>query len=82
MQGKMLISLSEKERESVREILKNLASQIGSQKELAKSLNISNPSLSLLIKGVYLPGARVCVLLEHIYGIKKEQLRPDIFSLS
>jgi transcriptional regulator with XRE-family HTH domain len=81
MQGKMLIKLTKKQRDDVQEIFKKLSAQVGTKKELAKSLNISRGALSLLLQGDFLPGARICILLEKLYGIKKEELRPDIFSL-
>lgn len=80
MQGKMLIKLTKEERENVKNILNKLTAQVKTKTELAKSLNISKGALSLLLQGDFLPGARVCILIENKYGIKKEDLRPDIFS--
>lgn len=78
----MLIALKEEEKRHIQQILKGLAKQAGSQLKLAQSLNIKKPSISQLISGKYLPSARVCVLIESKYGIKKEDLRPDIFLLN
>lgn len=78
----MLISLKEEEKKHIQQTLKALAKQAGSQLKLAHSLNIKEPSISQLINGKHLPSARVCMLIESKYGIKKEDLRPDIFLLN
>ena len=78
----MLIPLTEKQKKRAQQILKNAAKLAGSQQTLAKNLHITESSLSQLLSGKYLPSARVCVLLEAKYKIKKEDIRPDIFMIN
>lgn len=78
----MLITLSKNDREQTKVLLKHVAKQSGSQRKLAKFLHVTESTISQLIKGTFLPSPRMCVLIEHKYGIKKEELRPDIFMLN
>jgi DNA-binding transcriptional regulator YdaS (Cro superfamily) len=78
----MLIKLTENQKRRVQQIFKDLVKKMGTQNKVAISLQITEPSLSHLIKGKTLPSARVCVLIEAKYGIKKEDIRPDIFMIN
>lgn len=78
----MLISLTQQQRKRIQQILKDLVKKHGPQHKLAKSLQITSASLSQLISGKFVPCARVCVLAEAKYGIKKEDIRPDIFMIN
>lgn len=78
----MLIPLTEKEKLHVQKIFKNLALKEGSQYKLARAMRLTEASISQLVNGKYLPSARLCMIIEAKYGIKKEELRPDIFLLS
>lgn len=77
----MLLPLTEKEKRRTQQILKSLVKQSDSQQKLANLLHITEPALSHLINGKSLPSARVCVLIEAKFGIKKEEIRPDIFRI-
>jgi ribosome-binding protein aMBF1 (putative translation factor) len=68
------------DRKNIQKIFRNLSFKEGSQKSLGKKLNITESAISKLIHGEFLPGARLCILLESEYGIKKEEIRPDIFT--
>ncbi len=78
----MLLPLTEQQKRRAQQILKNLAKKAGSQEALARELHITPSSLSHLINGRFVPSARVCVLAESKYGVKKEDLRPDIFMIN
>jgi DNA-binding transcriptional regulator YdaS (Cro superfamily) len=78
----MILLVSKKEREKVQKLMKKAAVIAGSQYRLAKDLRISESAVSKLVNGKFLPSVRVCVLIESKYGIKKEDLRPDIFLLN
>ncbi len=78
----MLLPLTEKQKRRAQQIIKDLVKKEGTQHKLAVSLHITEPSLSQLINGKYLPSARVCVLAEAKYGVKKEDIRPDIFMIN
>ena len=78
----MLIPLTQEEKKRVQKIFKDLAKKEGSQFNLAKALRLTKPAISQLISGIFLPSARICLIIESKYGIKKEELRPDIFMLN
>lgn len=73
-------AFTEKERQRVKSIFKDLAEVEGSQVHLAHSLRLTKSAICQLIHGIFLPSARLCVIIEKRYGIKKEELRPDIFN--
>ena len=78
----MLIPLTQTQKRKAQQILKELVKKHGSQHVLAKALQITPASFSQLLSGKFVPCARVCVLLEAKYGIKKEDIRPDIFMIN
>ena len=78
----MVNNISKKERERIRSIFRYLSHHVGSQKKLADELEVGESAISQLIKGNFLPSAKICVMIEAKYGIKKETLRPDIFVVS
>lgn len=71
--------ISKKEKEAIRSIFSYLSHHVGSQRKLADALNIGESAVSQLVNGNFLPGVKLCVLIESKYGIRKEILRPDIF---
>lgn len=66
---------------SVQKKMAALCKKAGSQANLAKELKLSTASINRMINGHIMPGPRVCVLVESKYGLKKEDLRPDLFLL-
>jgi hypothetical protein len=78
--GRKVQTFTEKERQRVKNIFKDLVAAEGSQVQLAHSLRLSKSAICQLLHGIFLPSARLCVIIERKYGIKKEALRPDIFN--
>jgi DNA-binding transcriptional regulator YdaS (Cro superfamily) len=77
----MIISLSKTEKSRIKLLLKRAVLLAGSQTELAKLFGITESAISQMVNGKFLPSARICVVIENKFGIKKEELRPDIFSI-
>lgn len=78
----MSMSLTQKQKKHIQQIFKDLIKHEGSQVKLAKALQVTKPAVSQWVHGVWLPGAHTCVLIEAKYGIRKEDIRPDIFMLN
>ena len=78
----MLTPLSKSDREHIKFLLKCLTRKSLSNRKIAQYLRISDSAFSQMLNGSMLPSPRICVLIENKYGIKKEELRPDIFRLN
>ncbi len=78
----MKVQLTKKQREYVQQVFIKLSKQVGNQNKLASSLNLTKQAISQIVTGKNLPCAHLCILLETRYGIKKEILRPDIFTIN
>lgn len=77
----MLIQLARKQKEYIQKVFIDLSKQLGNQNKLAASLGLSKQAISQIITGKNMPSAHLCLLIESRYGIKKEILRPDIFTI-
>lgn len=72
--------LTEQEKKNISETFLSLCEKFGSQKRLAKKLNVTRTTISKYIHNSSFPTGKVCKRCEKYLTIKKEFLRPDIFT--